>query len=51
MRIFFYILIVVSCTKILHSKNLFETTFYEIKFISNDIENKKIEKINELKEK
>lgn len=51
MRFFFYILIVLFFTKVVHSKNLFDTTFYEIKFISNDIENKKIEKINEIKEK
>ncbi len=51
MRIFFYILIVISFSKIIHSKNLFETTFYDINFISNNIENKKIEKIDEIKEK
>ena len=51
MKYFFMILILTSFNKTSYAINLFETTFYDIEFISNNIEQDKIYKINEIKEK
>tara|TARA_B100000575_G_C23119334_1_gene647530 strand:+ start:1204 stop:2229 length:1026 start_codon:yes stop_codon:yes gene_type:complete len=49
MRIIFIILIIISYNKSIYAKSLFETNFYEISFVSNNIDEYKINKINEIK--
>ena len=49
MKYFLLILILIFCNKIVYSNNLFETPFYKVEFISNSIENDKIQKIQEIK--
>jgi len=43
-----FLFIIFSC-KYLYSNSLFDTSFYEVEFISNDIESEKIKKIDEIK--
>ena len=50
MKYILVIIFVIFITKISCSKDLFETSFYKVEFISNDIENEKINKINEIKQ-
>ena len=47
-NIVLFLFIIFFC-KYLYSHSLFETQFYDVEFISNDIENEKIKKINEIK--
>ena len=49
MKYIFFIIIIILTSKYLYSKDLFNTSFYEVDFISNDIENEKIKKINQIK--
>ena len=49
MKIFLLILILIFFNQHVYSKNLFNTSFHEIKFISDNIENRKIEEINKIK--
>ena len=51
MRIFLLIIILIFYNKILQSKDLFSTSFYDIEFESSNIENEKIKKIAEIKTK
>ena len=51
MRIFIYILIIVSSCKNLYCYSLFDTSFYDVEFVSNNIEDRKITKIREIKTK
>ena len=46
MKYFLMILILISFNKTSYAINLFETTFYDIEFISDNIEQDKIYKIN-----
>ena len=50
MKYIFVIIFVIFISKISSSKDLFETSFYEVEFISNNIEYEKIKKINEIKQ-
>ncbi len=50
MKYIFVIIFVIFISKISSSKDLFDTSFYEVEFISNNIENEKIRKINEIKQ-
>ena len=43
------IIILISYNKLLFSNDLFNSSFYEVEFISNQIEDEKINKINEIK--
>ena len=49
MKYIFFIIIIILSSKYLYSKDLFNTQFYDVDFISNDIENEKIKKINQIK--
>ena len=49
MKYFFMILILTSFNKTSYAINLFETKFYNVEFISNSIDNDKINKIQEIK--
>ncbi len=49
MKYIFFIIIIILTSKYLYSKDLFNTSFYDVDFISNDIENEKIKKINQIK--
>ena len=49
MKYVFFIIIIILTSKYLYSKDLFNTKFYDIDFISNDIDNEKIKKINQIK--
>ncbi len=49
MKYFFITLIIIFFYKIAYSNNLFETKFYNVEFISNNIDNDKINKIQEIK--
>ena len=49
MKYIFFIIITILTSKYLYSKDLFNTSFYDVDFISNDIENEKIKKINQIK--
>ena len=49
MKYFFITLIIIFFYKIAYSNNLFETQFYNVEFISNSIDNDKINKIQEIK--
>ena len=51
MKIFILIIILIFFHKSSYSNNLFETSFYEVEFISNNIEDDKIKKINQIKKK
>ena len=43
------IIILISYNKLSFSNDLFNSSFYEVEFISNQIEDEKINKINEIK--
>ena len=49
MKILFLILILIFINKQVYSKDIFETSFYEIEFKSNIIDDKKIKEINKIK--
>ena len=49
MKILIIILTLFLSTKYVSSNTLFDTSFYDVKFVSNNIENTKIIKINEIK--
>ena len=49
MKIFLLILILIFFNQHVYSKNLFKTSFHEIEFISDNIENQKIKEINKIK--
>ena len=49
MKILIIILIFLFNSKILFSKSLFETNYYEIQFESNNVQDTKLEKIKEIK--
>ena len=49
MKYIFFIIFIILTSKYLYSKDLFNTQFYDVDFISNDIENEKIKKINQIK--
>ena len=49
MKNFILIIILISLNKFGFSDNLFETTYYNVEFISQNIENDKILKINQIK--
>ena len=51
MKVFILIIIIIFFNQNLYSKNLFETSFYEVEFISNNIEDDKIKQINKIKQK
>jgi len=51
MKNFILIIILISFNKFCFSDNLFETTYYNVEFISQNIENDKILKINQIKYK
>ena len=43
------IIILIFYNKSLFSNNLYDSSFYDVEFISNQIEDEKIKKINEIK--
>ena len=47
-KLILFLFIIFFC-KHLYSNSLFETPFYEVEFVSNDIESEKIKKIDEIK--
>ena len=49
MKIFILIIILILFNKYAYSNNLFDTTFYDIEFTSKNIEDDKIQAINEIK--
>ena len=49
MKNFFFIFIIIFITKNLYSYNLFETKFYDVEFVSNNIVNDKSIKIDKIK--
>ena len=49
MKILAIILTILLSTKYVSSNTLFDTSFYDVNFVSNNIENSKIIKINEIK--
>ena len=49
MKIFILIIILILFNKYAYSNNLFETSYYNIDFVSKDIENDKIEQIKKIK--
>ena len=51
MKKLLFILVLILINKYSYSSDLFDTPFYEIEFISSNIENEKINKINEIKNK
>ena len=51
MKNFIFILFILLFNTGLYSNNLFDSTFYTVEFISDNIEDTKIKKINEIKEK
>ena len=50
MKIFILIIFLILFNKYAYSNNLFDTTFYDIEFTSKNIEDDKIQAINEMKE-
>ena len=48
MRFFFFVLIIVF-SPLLDARNLFDTRYYELKFSSNNVDDDKFHKINEIK--
>ena len=51
MKFFILIFLIISINKYAYSNNLFNTKFYDIEFSSKNIENDKIQAINEIKTK
>ena len=51
MKIFILIIVLIFFNKNLYSNNLFETSFYEVEFISKNIEDDKLKQINKIKKK
>ena len=51
MKILIIFLTILLSTKYVSSNNLFDTAIYDVNFVSNNIENTKIIKINEIKKK
>ena len=49
MKIIFLILAIIFINKSIYSLELFETSFYDVNFISNEIEKDKITKLNDIK--
>ena len=49
MKIFILIIILILFNKYAYSNNLFDTTFYDVEFTSKNIEDDKIQAINEIK--
>ena len=49
MRFIFFVALIIVLSTLLHAKNLFESRFYELKFSSNNVDDDKIYKINEIK--
>ena len=49
MKYIFFIIITILTSKYLYSKDLFNTSFHDVDFVSNDIDNEKIRKINQIK--
>ena len=49
MKYIFFTIIIICASKHLYSKDLFNSSFYDVKFKSNNIENDKIKKINQIK--
>ena len=49
MKYIFFIIITILASKYLYSKDLFNTSFHDVDFISNDIDNEKIRQINQIK--
>ena len=49
MKCIFFIIFIISTSKYLYSKDLFNTKFYDVDFISNNIDDDKIKKINQIK--
>ena len=49
MRFIFFVALIIVLSPLLHAKNLFESRFYELKFSSNNVDDDKIYKINEIK--
>lgn len=45
----FFIIFIILITKYSHSNNIFETPFYNVEFVSNNIEDEKINRINQIK--
>ena len=51
MKILIIILTILLSTKYVSSNTLFDSSVYDVNFVSNNIENTKIIKINEIKKK
>ena len=51
MKVLIIITIILLSNKYVYSNNLFDTSIHDVNFISNNIENTKIIKINEIKKK
>ena len=49
MKIFILIILLILFNKYAYSNNLFDTTFYDVEFTSKNIEDDKIQAINEIK--
>lgn len=49
MKFFLFLIIIILSTKSLSSQDLFDTEFFNVEFISNNIEKEKIKRINEIK--
>ena len=49
MKYIFFIIITILTSKYLYSKDLFNTSFHDVDFVSNDIDNEKIRQINQIK--
>ena len=49
MKKFLFIIIIIFLNNSAYSYDLFESTYYEVEFISNNIEDKKINKLNDIK--
>tara|TARA_B100000575_G_C23100888_1_gene635142 strand:- start:234 stop:1265 length:1032 start_codon:yes stop_codon:yes gene_type:complete len=51
MKFFLLTIIIILFCKNIYSEDLFKTSFYDVEFLSNNIENDKIKKINDIKKK
>ena len=51
MKFFLLTIIIILFCKNIYSEDLFNTTFHDVEFLSNNIENDKIKKINDIKKK
>lgn len=49
MRFFFFITLIIAFCPLLNAKNLFDTSYYELKFNSNNVDDDKFNKIDEIK--